>query len=550
MAEYVDLETIKSWREEVNWEVETERLDFLRRLRPLIEKWKGQLTNLWKVFRPEEIKRLISDSAKRLILARYGDRQEEYQRFMAFVIQASEISNESKLELDEVALLQRLTNSWYGSNIHIRSPWISRYLFDICVKFDANYFDEEHRLEHFHMACKFASYDVVKKFLELGQDPNLLQRETGDSPLHLLASSTHRDDETIELLLRNGADPNAVNLSGSTPLHKLCEFRSPNHINLIQRFLVVCDEVGQRVHIDARDKEGQTPLYSALDYGQKEVVKLLLRRGADPNQNHQNGTTPLHVICHCYHDDEFVRLLFEICDEMQLTVQLNTRDQWGNTPLQLAVASLSPEIVDVLLNRGADMSNCIFPTSIVTYLPKNSLLIMKMRVASGALAVAEHLEAKGYRFSRSDALTIMKFFAKHDLFEKSSDLEKSMRDDREFTKYAKQITIVPSLSLYDLIHLRSEEEEELLTYTDYFVFTDQLPSGNYKLKIPERHQENCILHLCEKLSRGFFRRWVLDPFYELIHKRLPIECCEMVLKNLNNRDLCNICLAAAVQTSS
>ncbi|KAL7302724.1 hypothetical protein TKK_0004775 [Trichogramma kaykai] len=69
-----------------------------------------------------------------------------------------------------------------------------------------------------------------------------------------------------------------------------------------------------------------------------------------------------------------------------------------------------------------------------------------MRVASDVLAVAEHLEARGYRFSRRDALTIMKFFAKHDLFDKSSDLEKSLRHDQEFTNNAKEIMLDKCIS--------------------------------------------------------------------------------------------------------
>ncbi|CAB0038936.1 unnamed protein product [Trichogramma brassicae] len=49
--------------------------------------------------------------------------------------------------------------------------------------------------------------------------------------------------------------------------------------------------------------------------------------------------------------------------------------------------------------------------------------------------------------------------------------------------------------------------------------------------------------LCERVSRTFFRDWALDPFLELIHYRLPIECCEMVIEELRNQDLYNVCLA-------
>ncbi|XP_014228698.1 ankyrin repeat domain-containing protein 39 homolog [Trichogramma pretiosum] len=111
----------------------------------------------------------------------------------------------------------------------------------------------------------------------------------GDSPL-LLASSNHDMDRdvgrAIELLLRNGANPNAVNRYGSTPLHRLCESRSPNHIKLIERFLSVCGQVRQQVNINARDNLGLTPLHLAMEKRRQDVVELLLRHGADPNAVH------------------------------------------------------------------------------------------------------------------------------------------------------------------------------------------------------------------------------------------------------------------------
>ncbi|KAL7305462.1 hypothetical protein TKK_0002201 [Trichogramma kaykai] len=64
-------------------------------------------------------------------------------------------------------------------------------------------------------------------------------------------------------------------------------------------------------------------------------------------------------------------------------------------------------------------------------------------------------------------------------------------------------------------------------------------------KLTEEHKEACYLHLCEKLWRQFFRRWALDPFMKLIHYRLPILCCDMVVEELMNKDLYHICLAAA-----
>ncbi|KAL7293425.1 hypothetical protein TKK_0013187 [Trichogramma kaykai] len=61
--------------------------------------------------------------------------------------------------------------------------------------------------------------------------------------------------------------------------------------------------------------------------------------------------------------------------------------------------------------------------------------------------------------------------------------------------------------------------------------------------------EACLVHLYEKRSRKFFQSWAIEPFMELIHYRLPILCCDMIIEHLPNEDLCNICLAAADRSS-
>uniref|UniRef100_A0ABD2XG44 Uncharacterized protein n=1 Tax=Trichogramma kaykai TaxID=54128 RepID=A0ABD2XG44_9HYME len=143
-------------------------------------------------------------------------------------------------------------------------------------------------------------------------------------------------------------------------------------------------------------------------------------------------------------------------------------------------------------------------------------------------------------------MTIMQFFANYELFEKSAKLDESWYEDKEFLSEAKKITIRdndPELSLYDLVRLRPEEEENLLTYADYLKFW-------YKSKLCQqtcKPMVACQLHLSEIMARGFFRARALDPFLESTRYQIPILCCEKILKNLKNEDLFNICLAAEIQ---
>ncbi|CAB0044101.1 unnamed protein product [Trichogramma brassicae] len=410
-----------------------------------------------------------------------------------------------------------------------------------------NYTDE-FGLTHFHVACMTGCKDLVEKFLELGQvDPNCCGYATGDSPLHL--ALLHGRDEVTELLMRSGANPRSTNQNGLTPLHMACKRNLDD--KLLEIFFRLSDELDYTLQVDAVDKLGCTPLHYAVE-GRYKSVRALLTRGADPTLVNKEGLTPLHIICQRKHYDNLVKLFFEICDKKHHLVQVNARDKFDRTPLHYAVANLLPHAIDELFNRGADLSDFVFPTEAhfaekLKLAKDEKFFNFKLRLASAALAVAERLEKNGYELDQSDAMTIVKLFTKYGLFEKSSNLEKSWYDGEKFKSQAKEIMIITDLSLYDLIQLRPEEAEKRLALTDYFKL-----AHSYGLlhKLPRKSIEASVLHLCEILSRRFFRRWSLYPLLELIHYRLPILCCHMIIDQLMSEDLYHICVAAASQSTA
>ncbi|CAB0036976.1 unnamed protein product [Trichogramma brassicae] len=136
-----------------------------------------------------------------------------------------------------------------------------------------------------------------------------------------------------------------------------------------------------------------------------------------------------------------------------------------------AVARLAPITVDVLLARGADLSNFVFPTE--DYFAEISspsydelMVYFKISLACGALTIVERLKKGGYELDRSDALTIMKMFHKYRLFEKANFGEYWYEEVEVMCK-AEEIMIRSDLSLHDLIKLRPEQAENLLAYEDY-----------------------------------------------------------------------------------
>ncbi|CAB0036118.1 unnamed protein product [Trichogramma brassicae] len=384
--------------------------------------------------------------------------------------------------------------------------------------------------------------------------------EMGNTPL--LKAVILGEKKVVRKLLERGANPNLANDDGVTPLHLIgkCTYDD----DLAKMFFEFCDDQQQTVKVDAQDKLGNTPLHLALNDRHYKVAELLLRRGVDINIANNDGSTPLHIIGRKKIKVDFVKLFFKICDEKRQTVQIDARDKLGCTPLELAVASLLPNTFDVLLDNGADLTGFVFPIKnqfeasfnwngdddlnvILLRLIENEFSInLKFKGASSALAVLERLEKRGYELDQSDALIIMKFFAKHGYFESFAELENDSRwyRDEKFATEAKKIMINPSWSLYELIETPIVEASKRLAYEDCFRFAHE----DFNWPVSEYHYEAAHDHLCAKLLRKFLRRWTLDPFWKLIHYRLPILCCIMIIDSLNNEDLYNICLAAEGHT--
>uniref|UniRef100_A0ABD2XBU6 Uncharacterized protein n=1 Tax=Trichogramma kaykai TaxID=54128 RepID=A0ABD2XBU6_9HYME len=437
----------------------------------------------------------------------------ELEVFIMFVGRSG-YKDEPKLDTDDKPSSRRTTPVHHvvKQDCNIMTHMI-RLLFEIYNRYDVNYTDQS-GLSHFHVACRCGFDDAVEKFLELGQDPNCLWPETGDSPLRL-AVLDKKAKEVVKLLVRSGVDPNLANKDGLTLLHIISArfylgLPLLAVLDLAKLLFEIAEEKQQPLQVNARDKYGNTPLHFAVLHYNDYVTKMLLRKGADPNAANDEGSTPLYEF---FKRDSFfndvkssVDLFFKICVEVNQSVQ----------------------------NRG-------------------------------------------YQLKRSDALTIMKFFAKYRLFEKSKDLEKCWYDNEKFIKKAKEIWICPGMShipnilhdnewfkireemkvkpnlpLDEVVRLRPEEAAKLLTYEDYWKFACSyhlMANFTFYLDCGKYYEELSALHLCEKLSREFFRSWALYLFMELIQNRLPILCCDMITEELKNEDLCNICLAATDRSS-
>ena len=92
------------------------------------------------------------------------------------------------------------------------------------------------------------------------------------------------DTESAEWLIANGAEVNAGDENGWTPLHTAAAREAPEVANLL---------IERGADVNARDPIDSTPLHGAAVVNALEVAKLLLANGADVNAQETNGATPV-----------------------------------------------------------------------------------------------------------------------------------------------------------------------------------------------------------------------------------------------------------------
>lgn len=143
----------------------------------------------------------------------------------------------------------------------------------------------------------------------------------------------------VKRLLHEGADVNAMGISGRTPLISAIARRATD---------VARELLNQGAAINLQDLDGRSPLHCAVTHNQHGLGLELIRRGANVACKDMNGQTALHLAAFT-NQAQFASMLLD------QGAPIDPQDKDGSTPLHKTSNSTAIDSALVLLSRGASL---------------------------------------------------------------------------------------------------------------------------------------------------------------------------------------------------
>ena len=149
------------------------------------------------------------------------------------------------------------------------------------------------------------------------------------------------------------------------------------------QYSVVDYLISQGANVEAKNNAGGSPLHVCCHNGHHNVAELLISKGADlESRTTVNGRTPLHVASIDGHFD-VMSLLISHGADVELVMNYG-----GYTPISVAVIGNQPRAVDLLIAKGCNFNT---PTS----RPPSTQLVTPLQLAEarGFTEIVEILKA-------------------------------------------------------------------------------------------------------------------------------------------------------------
>nr|XP_044993283.1 ankyrin repeat and SOCS box protein 3 isoform X5 [Jaculus jaculus] len=192
------------------------------------------------------------------------------------------------------------------------------------------------------LAAREGNVKVLRNLLKKGRSVDVADNR-GWMPIH--EASYHNSVECLQMLIHKDPSENYIKtktFEGFCALHLAAR---QGHWKIAQILLEAGADPNERT------LEETTPLFLAVENGQMDVIRLLLRHGASVNGSHSMcGWNSLHQASF-QENAEIIKLL------LKKGVQKECQDDFGITPLFVAAQYGKLESLSTLISSGANV-NC------------------------------------------------------------------------------------------------------------------------------------------------------------------------------------------------
>ena len=174
------------------------------------------------------------------------------------------------------------------------------------------------------------------------------QNHTGASML--VDTVLHKKYEVLEYLVANGADINMSDNNGQSPLMQAIPYsgnEAKKTCRWMEKFLTFKPKLD---FMQRKGDGGFSAMHLAARFGFVDIGKLLLDNGATLDiKSLTTGGTPLHTAASANQID-FAKMLIKRKANLEIV------DKLGSTPLLTATLQIDPDMVEVLVDAGANIN--------------------------------------------------------------------------------------------------------------------------------------------------------------------------------------------------
>ena len=207
-----------------------------------------------------------------------------------------------------------------------------------------------------HVAAVAGQPEIVRLLIEAGKDINGYINFRNHRNYHnalSLGLKENPNQEVAKLLIQAGADVNAFNFSNKTPLHTVAAMHEDvtMSVNIATALINAGANLNPKV---SRSNSlsfhvGYTPLHTAASVNHIEMVKLLIKHGANINSKDEADNSPLHWAIYNGHG-KLANLLIES------GAYIHSRNYNDNLPIQVAAHAGLPEVIQQLIEAGSPIN--------------------------------------------------------------------------------------------------------------------------------------------------------------------------------------------------